>query len=794
MTSINPLLSVPASARQKRIILFLVFIYSVAFAAVAPFAKVKLVPIFAFIPVCQSALVVNDLLTSAVLFGYVRASSSRRFLILASAYLFTALMTVAHTLSFPGLFSPSGLLGAGIQSTAWVYIFWHTAFPLFVIAYVVFPEKQISRAYTFASIGGVLFIAILMTIVATAGESLLPKIFDGGHYSTHQPIIFSLAWGSSVTALLTLLRKKPRVVMDTWLLVALVTWLFEIALAALLNGGRYDLGFYAGRVYGLISSVVVLFMLLLESATLHQRLASMAERMAASRERTAAQRVLDAVMTQLPVGLLVTQKDGQHMLLNESASSILSHHGHSHRWASSAATSYLNIASLDSSFSEVRDLIQRVHSGEQFSDTEIRIVDGLTKRYLTLSGKAVVDVENSVIASVIVLNDITEKKKVEETLQLTLIRLRYLVENTPLAVIEWGPTLLVYGWSERAEDFFGWEAAEVMGNHLQSLPIMYEGDRELVKEMIGKIEDPATQYVRFSLTHRTKDGDIKSFEWYTSVLHDFEGNVIAAFSLILDVTDRVRAMRQLQEADRHKDVQLATIAHELRNPLAPINHAAMVIKGNQISQEKLHWVSDLVSRQVVHMSRLLDDLLDITRISSGKIKIEMKDVDLGQILQDALEMSRPLHQRCRHVISTNLTGRAVTVVGDSMRLTQVFTNLLNNAAKYTEPGGRVELASRVYGEYVEVTVRDNGVGIEPEMLLQVFQPFVQIDRASHLSRGGLGIGLALAKGITDLHEGTISVSSEGAGKGATFTVVLPYKSFDNSGDVAANQEASSLNA
>jgi CheY-like chemotaxis protein len=220
-------------------------------------------------------------------------------------------------------------------------------------------------------------------------------------------------------------------------------------------------------------------------------------------------------------------------------------------------------------------------------------------------------------------------------------------------------------------------------------------------------------------------------------------------------------------------VYIATLAHELRNPLAPIANAASLLRGAQLTPERIAWIADMVGRQAAQMSRLLDDLLDVSRIGRGKIRLHQSSIDLRRVIRDALQTSNPLIEAGNHLVTLALPPEPVWVDGDATRLTQVLANLLNNAAKYTGQGGCIDIELAGADGHAVVTVTDNGVGIEPGMLGRVFEPFVQAGSAMHLAQGGLGIGLSLAKGLVELHGGTIAVKSGGPGCGSTFTVTLP---------------------
>jgi signal transduction histidine kinase/CheY-like chemotaxis protein len=272
--------TLPAGRGERQLALTVVLVSVVLFLAAAPFAKEPLAQVWAFIPMYESALVINDLITAVLLFGQFSILRSRALLVLASGYLFTAFMTVSHALTFPGLFSPTGLLGAGPQSTAWLYMFWHGGFPLLVIVYVLLTDegRETSRPRGHASIAvlssiaSVLVLACGFTLLATAGQDFLPAIMRGNHYTPAMSIVVSSVWGLSLLALVMLWRRRPHSVLDLWLMVVMCAWLFDIALAAVLNAGRFDLGFYAGRIYGLLAASAVLLVLLLENGMLYARL------------------------------------------------------------------------------------------------------------------------------------------------------------------------------------------------------------------------------------------------------------------------------------------------------------------------------------------------------------------------------------------------------------------------------------------------------------------------------------------------------------------------------------------
>lgn len=240
-----------------------------------------------------------------------------------------------------------------------------------------------------------------------------------------------------------------------------------------------------------------------------------------------------------------------------------------------------------------------------------------------------------------------------------------------------------------------------------------------------------------------------------------------------DVTDLKAIEESLREADRRKDEFLATLAHELRNPLAPIRHAAALSKMPGVTAAQLKWSGELIERQVGHMARLLDDLLDVSRITRGRLELRKQRVELGTVIEDAVETARPLIDSRHHELAVEIPRERIPLHADRVRLVQIVGNLLNNAAKYTDPGGRIELHASIADGQVLIAVRDTGIGIEPQMLPRVFDMFSQEKPALERAEGGLGIGLALARGLVALHGGAIEARSGGRGQGSEFIVRLP---------------------
>ena len=295
--------------------------------------------------------------------------------------------------------------------------------------------------------------------------------------------------------------------------------------------------------------------------------------------------------------------------------------------------------------------------------------------------------------------------------------------------------------------------------------------------------------IRYSLQQRRYEADLeRKVEERTLELQRINK------TLEQEIAERHRAEEALREADRRKDEFLATLAHELRNPLAPIRNALEIMRLASGNPKAIEQARVMTERQVAQMVRLIDDLLDVSRISRSKLRLELEDLFLGEVIESALEISRPLIAKAGLTLLVKLPKVPVPLEGDRVRLAQVFSNILNNAAKYTEPGGSITVIASVEEngvtgikagsspghpvtlppcQLVTVRVRDTGVGIPIEMVPRLFELFTQVDRSLNRSQGGLGIGLALVRRLAEMHGGTVEASSDGLGKGSEFVVRLP---------------------
>ena len=296
------------------------------------------------------------------------------------------------------------------------------------------------------------------------------------------------------------------------------------------------------------------------------------------------------------------------------------------------------------------------------------------------------------------------------------------------------------------------------------------------------IERSIQQRRPYDVVYRTVSPVSDEEKWIRAIGRTFyasDGKAIRFDGVTLDVTDQKKAEAELREvaaalseAGHRKDEFLATLAHELRNPLAPMRNAVQLMNLST-EQEVQSYARDMMERQLAQMVRLVDDLMDLSRITRGKVELRMDQVPLSDIVNNAVETSRPLIEQMGHRLNVKLPSQPVLLQADMTRMSQVFSNLLNNAAKYSESDGRIDLTAEVTGDSVVVRVRDQGIGIATDQLQRIFEMFTQVDRSLERSQGGLGIGLTLVRRLVEMHGGTVEVHSDGVGQGAEFIVQLP---------------------
>jgi PAS domain S-box-containing protein len=411
-------------------------------------------------------------------------------------------------------------------------------------------------------------------------------------------------------------------------------------------------------------------------------------------------------------------------------------------------------------------------------DLQLRILraDDGEERWLAMHGRFLREHDGEGLTSIGVLFDVTDARRSEDELRRSEALYRTLGEAVPDLV-----------WSSTADgraDYVNRRWIEYTGLALDEFrtlgwnTLVHPDDSAMLRER-WRVARDAQGVFESEFRCRRRDGEYRWLWCRALPLLDAHGHVYKWVGIASDVTARRhteeelrRTETALREADKRKDEFLATLAHELRNPLAPIRYAVRLLRPDAapgvIAQGR-----DTIERQSAHMARLLDDLLDMSRITRGAIELKRRTMDLRQAVEDSIEVARPMIEGVQHRLDVRLPAQPVPVDADATRLAQIVGNLLQNAAKYTDPGGSIAVTVSVEGARAVLRVRDDGIGLSEEMQARVFELFTQVHKSITSTRGGLGIGLAIVRRLVELHGGTIEVHSEGLGRGTEFVVSLP---------------------
>ena len=398
------------------------------------------------------------------------------------------------------------------------------------------------------------------------------------------------------------------------------------------------------------------------------------------------------------------------------------------------------------------------------------------QKIMLLNARRFMSVDSRLSLILLAIEDITERKQVEAAMEDSELRYRRLFETAQdaILILDADTKKILYA-NPFIEDLLGYSQAEFVGKELWQFGLLR--DVEESKAAFRELQEQG--YIRYeNLPLETKDGRKVEVE-FVSNLYQVDGRKIIQCN-IRDITERSRLELQKHEqaealAELHvrKDEFLAMLSHELRNPLSAILSALHILRLQDTENPSQQKAKIIIERQVGQLAHLIDDLLEVSRVITGKIQLHQERLEMRGIVGRAIESARPLIDRCKHELSVSLPVEPIWLQGDPTRLEQVVVNLLNNAAKYTDDGGQIRLTAQQEGGEVVLRVRDTGVGIDPELLPRIFELFTQADRTLDRAQGGLGIGLSLVQKLVELHGGTVEAHSVGLGQGSEFIVRLP---------------------
>ena len=490
--------------------------------------------------------------------------------------------------------------------------------------------------------------------------------------------------------------------------------------------------------------------------------------------------LLRTTLASIGDGVIVTDAEGHINFLNSVAESLT-------EWKTSEAQGL----PLSTVFEIVNEVTREPAENPALRALREGIVVGLanhtvligkngTERAIDDSAGPIRDEPGEVVGCVLVFRDVSERRELEleKSQQLaTAALLASIVEHSEDAIIRTSLDGTIESWNFSAQRLFGYGSLEAIGRNIAIIipPDRSDEEKRIVEQL--HVENHVSHYDTVRLR---QDGSLIDVALTVSAIRDENSQIVGVSKTARDITGKKEAedriyglMTELKEADRRKDEFLATLAHELRNPLAPIRNSLEVMKRANGSNEIIDLAQATMGRQLAQMVRLVDDLLDISRITRNKVELRIQPVELISTIHHALEMCQPLIDSGEHEVILNLPHEPINLHADAVRIAQIVSNLLNNACKFSGRNGRIELTvQRKQGE-VLVSVKDNGIGIPPESLTKVFEMFTQLNSSMERVHGGLGIGLTLVQTLVEMHGGNVAAYSDGPGKGSEFVVRLP---------------------
>jgi len=458
------------------------------------------------------------------------------------------------------------------------------------------------------------------------------------------------------------------------------------------------------------------------------------------------------------LGLQWVGEDGVIRRVNQAQLDMLGYH----------ATEYVghHVSQFDIDSDAIENVLEQLRAGEVLHNYPLRLRcrDGSVKHVvISASGRW----QNGRLTdSRWFVLDVTDRRRADEVQGL----LAAVVESTEDAVISKALDGRILTWNAGAQAMFGYTPEEIVGHHIDLM--VPEHLRPLEREFLDRVAR-AERVMPVETLRVAKDGEVLDVSLTISPIRDPSGRIIGASSIARDIRGRKALEESLRESDRRKDEFLAVLAHELRNPLAPIRNGVAALRLALPDNETLRSTGDIIERQVRQMTRLLDDLLDVSRITHNKLDLRKEQLTLRSVLDAAQETCRPVVEAASQAISITMPAAPIHLQADPVRLAQVFSNLISNASKYSHPGATIRITAEVRAAEVIVCVADDGIGIQPEALPSIFEMFAQATQARTRSQGGIGIGLSLVRGLVELHGGRVSARSEGIGRGSTFEVRLP---------------------
>jgi PAS domain S-box-containing protein len=772
--------TLPASRGDRTAALAVVAVSAALFAFAVPFAGTPLTPVPAFVASYQSALAINDIITAILLYSQFAVLRSRALLLLAAGYLFTAAAAVTHALTFPGLFAPSGLLGAGSQTTVWLFMIWHGGFPLFVLGYALSKGKDGGTNIRGSAAAGILW-SILAVIIAmavfawivTAQHDMLPTLLSGGHYTPVMIGVVSTVLCLCFATLALMWLRRPYSVLDVWLIVVLCAWLFDIALSAMLNVARFDLGFYAGRVYGLCAASFVLAVLLFDNVALQAQMARMLRvvRREADLEkglRTERERLFSAVVESSNDAIITKALDGTITGWNSAAERLFGF------TSAEAVGRRIDIIVPPDRRAEVHDILAKIGRGERIEQYEtIRVHQSGRNVDVSLAVSPIRAASGKIVGASKTAHDITESKRTQQALDQEIEERRRIFETSHDLILVTDTAGNFIQVSPSAKTILGYEPSEMIGH--SAVEFIHPDDLESARNEMRAARRGQSKR-NFETRYISKDGKAVALNWTGT----WSEPVRRHFFIGRDQTERQTAEAQIRQVQKMDAIGQLTggVAHDFNNILTVITGTIGILEEAVGDRPDLVAIAKLIDEAAERGASLTKHLLAFAR----KQPLQPVDVDVNALMLEAAKLLRPTLGE--HIeITPMLAEDAWTASVDPNQLTTAILNLALNARDAMPDGGKLALESRnVYldesyagmhsevtvGHYVMVAVSDSGTGIPAALLEKVFDPFFTTKEVGK----GTGLGLSMVFGFVKQSGGHIKIYSEES-HGTSVKIYLP---------------------
>ena len=772
--------TLPATPRERAAALAVVGVSLVLFVCAVPFAGTPLTQIPAFVASYQSALAIIDLITAILLFSQFGILRARALLLLASGYLFTATAAIAHALSFPGLFVPTGFFNGGSQTTVWLYMIWHGGFPILVFGYALLKDSdggpRITGSVGSAILGSIVAVGVAISTVVwivTSQHDLLPTLLSEGRYTPIMIGVVSTVWFLNLAALLLLLLRRPYSVLDVWLMVVMCAWMFDIALSAVVNVARFDLGFYAGRIYGLCAAIFVLAVLLVDNVGLQAQIthlfAILRQRAASDRHRhSERERLFSAVVESSNDAIITKTLDGVITGWNRAAEHLFGF------TAAEAVGNRIDIIVPPDRLTEVRDILARIGQGEAIEQYETmrQHKDG-REVHVALGVSPIKSASGETIGASKIARDIGESKRTQEALNQEIEERRRVFETSQDLILVTDTFGRFVQVSPSSMTILGYRPDEMIGH--VALEFIHPEDLDSTREEMRAARQ-GRQMRNFETRYVHKDGNAVQLTW----MGTWSEPVRRHFFVGRDLTEKHAAEALFRQAQKMEAVGQLTggIAHDFNNILTVITGTIGILADAVAGDPQLVAIARMIDDAAERGANLTKHLLAFAR----RQPLQPREVDVNALILETVKLLRPTlgeHIQIEPLLAENASAALV----DPSQLTTAILNLALNARDAMPTGGSLALeTNNVYldesyaamnnevvpGNYVMLAVSDTGSGIAAADLEKVFDPFFTTKEVGK----GTGLGLSMVFGFVKQSNGHIKIYSE-EGHGTTVKLYLP---------------------